>query len=178
LPEIQTANIITLQLTLFVVALDQTIVATAIPTIASELKSAKGYTWIGGAYLIANSASGPIWTKLSDIWGRKPLLLLIVAWFFVSSILCAVSTSMKMLIAARVLQGVGAGGVFNLVTITISDIFSMKTRSLFLGCLEMVWAVAGGAGPVLGGVFAQYVSWRWIFWINLRLSSFQGSYLT
>jgi MFS family permease len=150
------------------VALDQTIVATAVPTIASELESAKGYTWIGGAYLLAMAASGPIWTKLSDIWGRKPLLLLAVGWFFASSILCAKAFSMKMLIAARALQGIAGGGLVQLVTITISDLFSLKKRSLFLGCLELMWAIAGGIGPVMGGVFSQYVSWRWIFWINLR----------
>jgi MFS family permease len=157
-----------LKLTLFIVALDQTIVATAVPTIAAELNSAKGYTWIGGAYLIANAASGPIWAKLSDIWGRKPLLLLAVAWFFASSIICAEASSMKMLIAARVLQGTAGGGLIQLVTITISDLFSLKMRSLFLGCIEVMWAIAGGIGPVMGGIFAQYVSWRWIFWINLR----------
>ena len=81
--------LIALYLTLFIAALDQTIIATAIPTITASLDSASGYTWIGGAYLIANAAAGPIWTKLSDIWGRKPLLLGSVAWFFGASVVCA-----------------------------------------------------------------------------------------
>jgi hypothetical protein len=86
----RTATIlIALYLTLFIAALDQTIIATAIPTITASLDSASGYTWIGGAYLIANAAAGPIWTKLSDIWGRKPLLLGSVAWFFGASVVCA-----------------------------------------------------------------------------------------
>src|ERR1700753_27946 len=97
---------------------------------------------IGGAYLIANAAAGPIWTKLSDIWGRKPLLLCACAWFFLSSIICAKAVSMRMLIAGRALQGVAGGGLMQLVTITISDLFSMRRRSLWLGCLELTWAVA------------------------------------
>jgi hypothetical protein len=93
--------LIALYLTVFIAALDQTIIATAIPTITTSLNSASGYTWIGGAYLIANAAAGPIWTKLSDIWGRKPLLLVSVAWFFGASVVCARAGSMKILIVGR-----------------------------------------------------------------------------
>lgn len=111
---------------MFVAALDQTIVATAIPTIAAKLHSASGYTWIGGAYLLANAAGACIWAKLSDIWGRKLILLIAVAWFFVSSIICAVAVNMQMLIAGRALQGVAGGGLLQLVTIVISDLFSVR----------------------------------------------------
>lgn len=111
---------------LFLAALDATIVATAIPTIAGHLHSASGYTWIGGAYLLANAASAPIWAKLSDIWGRKPILLAVVALFFLSSIVCALATSMTMLIVGRALQGVAGGGIFQLVSIVISDLFSQR----------------------------------------------------
>ena len=83
--------------------------STALPTIASELHSASGYTWVGSAYLLANAAAAPIWAKLSDIWGRKIILLTSVAWFFVSSIICATAPSMSVLIAGRALQGVGGG---------------------------------------------------------------------
>ena len=113
-------------LSLFIAALDQTIVATAIPTIASDLHSASGYSWIGGAYLLANAAAAPIWAKLSDIWGRKPILLAAVALFFASSILCALSATMKMLIIGRAFQGTAGGGLIQLVNITISDMFSMR----------------------------------------------------
>jgi MFS family permease len=111
---------------MFIAALDQTIMATAIPTIAAYFHSSAGYTWIGGAYLLSSAASACIWAKLSDIWGRKPILLLAVAWFFLSSILCAASTSMQMLIAGRALQGVAGGGLLQLVTIIISDLFSVR----------------------------------------------------
>lgn len=116
----------TSQLSLFVAALDQTIIATAVPTIASSLSSSSGYVWVMSAYLLANAASGPIWSALSDIWGRKPVLLTALALFFASSILCALASSMRILIVARVLQGTGGGGLMLLVNICISDMFSMR----------------------------------------------------
>ncbi|KAJ5626314.1 Efflux pump dotC [Penicillium lagena] len=164
------AIMIALSLSIFVAALDQTIMATAIPTIAAKLHSAAGYTWIGGAYLLANAAGACIWVKLSDIWGRKPILLIAVAWFFVSSIICAVAVNMQILIAGRALQGVAGGGILQLNTIVISDLFSVRHRSLYLGLMEFMWALAGGIGPLLGGAFSQYVSWRWTYWINLPVS--------
>lgn len=111
---------------MFVAALDQTIVATATPTISAELHSAAGYVWIGGAYLLANAASSNIWVNLSDIWGRKPILLAAVALFFGSSIICAMAVNMPMLIAGRGLQGVAGGGLLQLVIVAISDLFSVR----------------------------------------------------
>lgn len=114
------------QLSLFIAALDQTIVATVIPTIAADLHSAAGYVWIGGAYLLANAAAANIWANLSDIWGRKPVLLAAVAVFFGSSIVCATAVDMTMLIVGRAMEGVAGGGLIQLVTITISDLFSVR----------------------------------------------------
>ncbi|KAL4913827.1 major facilitator superfamily domain-containing protein [Aspergillus aurantiobrunneus] len=161
------AILIALALSLFISALDQTIVATATPTIAADLHSGGGYVWIGGAYLLANAASGNIWANLSDIWGRKPILLLAVALFFVSSIVCATALDMSMLIVGRSIQGVAGGGLIQLILITISDLFSVRLRSLFLGLMEFTWTIAGALGPVLGGSFTESITWRWIFWINL-----------
>ena len=141
--------------------------ATAIPTICRELNSASGYAWIGGAYLLGNAAAAPIWAKLSDIWGRKLILLSAVLGYFLASILCALASSMDMLIAGRALQGVAGGGLSQLVNIVISDSFSMRHRGLYLGLCEIIWALAGGVGPVLGGTFAEELSWRWNFWIVL-----------
>ncbi|KAJ9612207.1 hypothetical protein H2200_003804 [Cladophialophora chaetospira] len=155
--------------TLFIGALNITVVATAVPTICADLNSASGYAWIGAAYVIASSACSPIWAKISDIWGRKPILLIGVAIYFASSIICATSSNMAMLIAGRALQGVGAGGFMTLINIVVSDLFSMRSRALFLGLLHTTFAVAGGVGPVLGGAFTQLLSWRWIFWINLPI---------
>ncbi|PLB44777.1 MFS general substrate transporter [Aspergillus steynii IBT 23096] len=158
---------IALSLSLFISALDQTIVATATPTISAELHSGTGYVWIGGAYLIANAASSNIWANFSDIWGRKPILLSAVALFFGASIICAKAVDMSMLIAGRSIQGIAGGGLIQLITITISDLFSVRLRSLFLGLIEFIWAIAGALGPLVGGSFTETISWRWIFWINL-----------
>jgi MFS family permease len=158
------------QSAVFVSALNQTIMATAIPTICRDLNSSSGYAWISAAYLLANAISAPIWSKLSDIWGRKLILLTAVAFYFFMSIICAVSRDMNMLIIGRTFQGAAGGGLIQIVYATISDIFSMRSRTFYLGLLQLVWATAGGVGPIAGGLLAQYTTWRWIFWINLPIT--------
>ena len=154
----------------FLAALNQTVVGTAIPTISTDLKSASGYAWIGASYLLANAVAAPIWSRLSDIWGRKVILLTAVALYFVFSTICAVSKSMKMLIVGRSFQGAAGGGLIQIVYAIISDMFSMRTRTFYLGLLQMMWATAGGLGPLIGGIFAEYASWRWVFWMNLPIA--------
>ncbi len=162
--------LVALYMSLFVAAMDATIVATATPTITADLHSAAGYIWIGGAYLIANAAAAPIWVKFSDIWGRKPIFLVAVVIFFASSVLCATAVDMQMLIAGRAIQGAAGGGLICMVNVGISDLFSVRERSLWLGLCEGIWAMAGAVGPLLGGAFAQKVNWRWCFWINLPIA--------
>lgn len=113
----------------FLAALDVTIITTALPTISAHFHSTAGYTWIGSAYLLGNSASTPIWGKLSDIYGRKPVLLIANFGFFVGSLIAALSINIGMLIAARAIQGISGGGLVVLVNITIGDLFSPRLVS-------------------------------------------------
>ncbi|KAK8069861.1 hypothetical protein PG994_006477 [Apiospora phragmitis] len=155
-------------LDLFVAALNQTIASTTIPSITADLPgSAAGYTWIGGAYLLANAAGGPIWARGSDIWGRKPAMLAALALFAAATTVVAASADMATLLCGRGLQGAAAGGLMQLVTIALSDLLSLRHRALGLSALGLVWVVAGTAGPVVGGALAQYASWRWCFWLSL-----------
>ncbi len=156
---------------LFISAVNTTIITTALPTIANHFHSSSGYTWVGAAYVLADTASGPVWTNLSDIWGRKIIMLISTALFLVSSLICGLSTSMAMLIAGRALQGAAAGGLMLLCTIIISDMFDVRRRTLYLGICDVIWAISGAVGPVIGGAFAEYTSWRWIWYSNLPITA-------
>jgi EmrB/QacA subfamily drug resistance transporter len=161
--------IMALSMSLFLAALDSTIITTAVPTIAAHFQSSSGYIWIGSAYLLGNAAFVPTWGEVSGIFGRKPVLLFAVGIFLLGSLLCGVSQSMGMLIAARAIQGVGSGGAIVLPNLCVSDLFSLRKRGMYFGLLGMVWALASAVGPVIGGVFTDRVSWRWCFYINLPI---------
>ncbi|GAB7364393.1 hypothetical protein MBLNU230_g4936t1 [Neophaeotheca triangularis] len=158
-----------LMMAVFLAALDVTIITTALPTISEEFNSASGYTWIGSAFLLANASSAPVWGKCSDIFGRKPVLLGANIVFFVGSLVAALANSIGMLIAARAVQGLGAGGLVILVNILIGDLFSLRNRGLYYAFIGMVWSFATSIGPIIGGAFTQGVTWRWCFYINLPL---------
>ncbi|EXJ56647.1 hypothetical protein A1O7_06991 [Cladophialophora yegresii CBS 114405] len=164
---------------LFLAALDVTIITTALPTIAEHFHiNASDYTWVGSSYLLANAASVPLWGKLSDIWGRKPIIMLANAVFMAGSLVAALANSIGLLIGGRVIQGVGGGGLVTLVYICIGDLFSMRERPKYYGILGMVWAIASGVGPIIGGAFTEEASWRWCFYINLPLDGLSLVLLT
>jgi MFS family permease len=156
------AVVFSLCLAQFLAALDITIVATALPTITSQLHAtAAQYTWVGSSYTLASTASTPLWSKISDIWGRKPMLLAANVTFMAGSLLAGLSHTVGMLIAGRSLQGLGGGGILILSTITMADLFTLRERAKYYSLSAIVWAVSSGLGPVLGGVFTQTIGWRW-----------------
>jgi Arabinose efflux permease len=155
-------------LAVFLAALDMTIISTALPTIASTFgASESGYSWIASSYLLANAACIPLWGKISDIWGRKYIILLANIIFLVGSLICALAHNMAMIICGRAIQGVGGGGIIILANISVSDLFSMRDRPMYYGLFGATWAIAGALGPIIGGAFTTDVSWRWCFYLNL-----------
>jgi EmrB/QacA subfamily drug resistance transporter len=150
-------------------ALDQTIVATALPGIVSDLHAFNDLSWIVTAYLVASTVTVPLYGKLGDIHGRRPMLIVAISIFLVGSLLCAVAQDVGQLVGARVVQGLGAGGLLPLAQTAIADLFSPRERGRYQGLIGAMWGLAAIAGPVLGGTLTDAASWRWIFWLNLPL---------
>ncbi len=156
-----------LMLAMFLASLDQTIVATSLSTMAQDLNGWSTMSWVVSAYLVATTVTTPIYGRLSDIYGRRPILLASIALFLAASVLCALSQTMLQLIAARVLQGIGGGGLRSVSQAAIADVIPPRERGKYQGYFSSVMAVSNLLGPVLGGFFSDYLSWHWIFWINI-----------
>jgi EmrB/QacA subfamily drug resistance transporter len=161
--------ILGLMLAMFLSALDQTIVATALATIGRAYADVQNLAWIVTAYLLAATAVTPVYGKLADIHGRRPVLLAGITIFVAGSLACALSPTMPALIAARALQGLGGGGLIALSQTIVGDAVSPRERGQYQGYFGAVFAAASIAGPVLGGVFAEHLHWTLIFWINVPL---------
>ncbi|MEV6767301.1 MDR family MFS transporter [Nocardia sp. NPDC051030] len=153
------------------VALDSTIIATAVLSITDQLGGFAQFPWLFSIYLLAQAVTVPIYGKLADMMGRKPVMLFGIAVFALGSLLCGIATSMPALIAFRAVQGIGAGAVAPMSMTIAGDIYTVEERAKVQAYLASVWAAASVLGPLLGGVFSDYVSWRWIFLINLPLAA-------
>src|SRR5258707_7240164 len=154
---------------MFLSALDQPIVAIALPPIARDLGDFALISWVITAYLLTSTCVTPIVGKLSDLYGRRRLLAICLVVFMVGSALCALAPSMLALILARGLQGLGGGGLITLSQTIVADVVSPRERGRYVAYFSVVWAASGLLGPTLGGVVTQRYGWPWIFWINLPL---------
>ncbi|HTJ90044.1 MAG TPA: MDR family MFS transporter [Acidocella sp.] len=157
-------------LCIFLAAIDQTVVIPAVPAIAADLNGFSHLAWIVSAYLLTSTAATPIYGKLSDIYGRRKLLLLGLAIFAVTSVLCAMAGSLPQLVIARALQGIGGAGLTAMAQAAIADVVSPRERGRYQGYMASAWGLASVAGPVIGGWVTDTLSWRWIFWINLPIA--------
>ena len=156
-----------IMLGLFMASMETTVIATAMPTIVSQLGGLTIYSWAFSVYMLASTTTVPIYGKLSDIYGRRPVFAVAMIIFLIGSVLCGFAQTMGQLIAFRALQGLGAGGVMPLVFVIVGDIFSFEQRARMQGLFSGVWGVSSIVGPLLGGFLVDQISWHWVFWINV-----------
>ncbi len=157
----------TMMLSLFLASIESTVVSTAMPTIVAQLGGLGIYAWVFSAFMLTSTTAVPIFGKLSDIYGRRPIYLLAMTIFLIGSALCGVASSMEQLVLFRAIQGLGAGGLQPLAFTIIGDIFTFEQRAKMQGVFSSVWGVSSVIGPVVGGILVEQVSWHWVFWINV-----------
>jgi EmrB/QacA subfamily drug resistance transporter len=158
-----------LLLGIFLAALEATVVSTAMPTVVAHLGGLDRYSWVFSAYLLTSTASVPLWGRLSDLYGRRPVYLAAIALFLVGSMLAGVSQSMLQLVLFRAVQGLGAGGLIPLALTIIGEIYTLAERTRMQAVFSSVWGVSSIAGPLVGGFITDVISWRWVFYLNLPI---------
>jgi EmrB/QacA subfamily drug resistance transporter len=161
--------LVAILLTMFLSALDQTVVGTALPRIVTDLSGNELYVWVVTIYLLTATVTGPIYGKLSDQFGRRPMMMIGVGLFLIGSLLCALSQEMWHLIVFRGIQGAGAGAIFPIALAVIGDLFSPRERGKYQGLFGAVFALSSIIGPALGGILTDTVGWHWVFLVNLPL---------
>ena len=155
----------------FMIAIEATIVSTAMPQIVGQLGGLQLYSWVFSAFLLTQTATTVVFGKLSDLIGRKTVMLIGIAIFLMGSILCGLAWSMPSLIAFRLIQGVGAGAVQPVAMTIVGDLYSAHERGKIQGWLASVWALSAVLGPLAGGLIIQHFFWAWIFWMNLPIGA-------
>ena len=161
--------LIALMLAIFLGALDQTIVAVSMPAISAQFKDVGLLAWVISGYMVAMTVAVPIYGKLGDLYGRRRLMLFGMGLFTLASLFCGLAQNMEQLVLARIFQGIGAGGMISVSQAIIGDIVPPRERGRYQGYFSSMYAVASVAGPVLGGYMTEFLSWRWVFLINLPL---------
>ncbi|HEX6921273.1 MAG TPA: MDR family MFS transporter [Actinomycetes bacterium] len=160
-----------LMLSTGLVAIDATIIATAVPSIVRDLGGFSQFPWLFSIYLLTQAVTVPIYGKVSDTLGRRPVLFFGIGVFLAGSVLCGVAWSMPALVAARAVQGIGAGAVQPISMTVVGDLYTVAERARVQGYIASVWGLSSVVGPTLGGFFSDYLSWRWIFFVNLPLGA-------
>jgi EmrB/QacA subfamily drug resistance transporter len=160
-----------LMLSTGLVALDSTIIATAVPSIVHDLGGFSQFPWLFSIYLLTQAVTVPLYGKLADVFGRRPVMFFGIGVFLLGSVLCGAAWNMPSLIVFRAVQGIGAGAVQPMGMTMVGDMYNVEERARVQGYIASVWGVSSVLGPTLGGVFSEYVSWRWIFFVNLPLGA-------
>ncbi|MDT3700121.1 MAG: MDR family MFS transporter [Thermincola sp.] len=159
----------TIMMAMFIGAIEANIVATAMPSIVADLGGFSLFTWVFSAFLLTQAVTVPLYGKLADLFGRKPVFIFGVVVFLIGSILCGLARTMHALVVFRFIQGIGAGAILPIAITIVGDIYSIEERAKIQGYISSVWGISSIVGPALGAVFVQYLHWAWVFWVNIPL---------